>query len=248
MKLNRWVNHSPYGFVVALELVIILGYLLTGTIASLLKLTSLALYGIVNFGLAIIAIALMTGMGWWQTVGFRRPSKVSDFWYYLPPFLPVLINFIPGVWINSTRHLIVVIGVTLLVGFVEESFFRGLMLNTLISRGAWKAVAITALLFGMTHAINGLTGKDLTATAVQIFYAIAIGLAFAALALRKGLIWPLILAHFLTDSINMLQNPRMVVSSQENTLISAAVASIFTAYAVFLMVEEEKPAMNTESA
>ena len=62
------------------------------------------------------------------------------------------------------------------------------MLNALKASGAWKAAIITSLLFGLTHALNVLTGKSVIEDAAQIFYAVAIGFAYAALVLKKGIL------------------------------------------------------------
>ena len=38
----------------------------------------------------------------------------------------------------------------LMVGFVEEAIFRGLMLQALKARGLWQAAVVTALLFWLS--------------------------------------------------------------------------------------------------
>ena len=131
-------------------------YLVAGTIAHFLKLSNLGLYGLANLGLSVIALALLSGMGWWKSVGFRSPQKRSDLLYFIIPFLPMFTNFIPGVEITSLRYLLEVFLITLMVGFVEEVIFRGLMLHAIRERGHWKAAIITSLLFGLTHAMNTL--------------------------------------------------------------------------------------------
>jgi membrane protease YdiL (CAAX protease family) len=145
----------------------------------------MGLYSLANFGLTIIVAVLLTVMGWWKAVGFRAADRRGDLLYFLVPFIPMFLNFIPGIQVSSWRYLLEVFVITLMVGFVEESVFRGLMLNVLKTRGLWKAAIITTLLFGFTHAL-------------QICYAMAMG--FAALVLRKGILWPLVLTHWLLIS------------------------------------------------
>jgi membrane protease YdiL (CAAX protease family) len=126
------------------------------------------------------------------------------------------------------------------VGFVEEVMFRGLMLNALKVRGLWKAAIITALLFGLTHALNVLAGKSLVEDVAQIYYAVGIGFAFAALVLHTGILWPLVLAHWLIDFINFIQKPGFTYPAPWNVLIPVGLAVVFTAYGVFVMLQKNQ--------
>jgi membrane protease YdiL (CAAX protease family) len=240
MHRTLFAERHPYWFVAILEIVVIVVYFIAGTIAHFLKLSNLGLYGLANLGLTVIVAVLLTGMGWWKAVGFRSPARRGDLVYFLVPFIPMFINFIPGVEVTSLRYLMEVFAITLMVGFAEEGIFRGLMLNALKLQGLWKAAIITALLFGLTHALNALTGKSLAENLAQICYALAIGFAFAALVLRTGILWPLVLAHFLIDFVNFLQKPGFTYPAPWNVLITVSIAVVFTAYGVFVMLPKNR--------
>jgi membrane protease YdiL (CAAX protease family) len=122
-----------------------------------------------------------------------------------------------------------------MVGFVEEAFFRGLMLNALKGRGLWRAAIVTSILFGLTHAMNVIAGKSVAEDVAQIFYAMAIGFAYAALVLKKGVIWPLVLAHFLIDFTNFIQKPGFTFPPFWNLFIVISITLIFTAYGIYVM-------------
>ncbi len=235
MKRSLFAERHPYWFVALLEIVVIFVYLLAGTIAHFLNLSNLGLYGLANFGLTVIAAVMLTAMGWWKPVGFRSPDRRGDLVYYAIPFIPMFVNFIPGLEVSSPGYFVQVLVITLMVGFVEEAFFRGLMLNALKGHGFWKAAIITSLLFGLTHALNTLAGKSLFDDAVQIFYAVAIGFAYAALVLHKGILWPLVLAHVLIDFVNFLQKPGFVYPPSWEISIALGIAIIFTAYGLYMM-------------
>ncbi len=235
MKRTLFAERHPYWFVAILEIVVIFVYLVAGTIAHFLNLSNLGLYGLANLGLTVIAIILLTAMGWWKAVGFRSPQNRGDLVFYAIPFIPMFINFIPGLQVSSFVFLAEVCAITLMVGFVEEVFFRGLMLNALKARCFWRAAIITSLLFGLTHALNTLAGKSFVDDAAQIFYAVAIGFAFAALVLHKGILWPLVLAHFLIDFVNFLQKPGFVYPPMWEVFIALGIAILFTAYGLIIM-------------
>jgi CAAX protease family protein len=240
MKITRFAEHHPYWFVAILEIVVIVVYLTAGTIAHFLKLSSLGLYGLANLGLTIIVAVLLTVMGWWKATGFRSPDRRGDLLYFLVPFIPMFINFIPGIQVTSLRYLTEALAITLMVGFAEEVIFRGLILNALKVRGLWKAAIITALLFGLTHALNVLAGKSLVEDVAQIFYAVAIGFAYAALALQKGILWPLVLAHWLINFSNYIQTPGFTYPAPWNVLIAVGITVVFTAYGVFVMLQKNQ--------
>lgn len=235
MKHSGFAERHPYWFVAVLEVVVILVYLVAGTISHFLSLGNLELYGIANIALTAIVATMLTAMGWWRVTGFKRAARGRDLWWFLVPFVPMVVNLIPGVQVTSLSQLTGVLVVTLTVGFVEEGVFRGLMLAALKPRGMWQAAIVTALLFGLTHALNALSGKSLAAGAIQIFYATAIGFAFAALALRMGTIWPLVTAHFLTDFVYFLQKPGFAFAPAVDLIIAGGIAALFTGYGIWVM-------------
>ena len=230
-------SRHPYLFVALLEVAVIAVYWAAGLAAHVFGLTSLEVYALANATLAVIAVLLLSGLGWWRRVGFRAPATWGDLGYYLVPFLPVLVNLVPGLAVAGWGPLLAVVAVTLTVGFVEESLYRGLMLETLKSRGAWRAALITALLFGMTHAMNVLSGRQLGDDMALVIYTTAIGFAYAALVLRKGLLWPLVLAHATIDLTNLLQKPGLVFSPALNLAIALCTAVIFALYGLYVMRE-----------
>ncbi len=83
VRLTRFAELHPHGFVAILEAVVVLVYLLVGTIAYFLRLSNMVLYGLANFVLTLIVIALLTRLGWWKTVGFKPLRRWGDLLYFL---------------------------------------------------------------------------------------------------------------------------------------------------------------------
>lgn len=73
-------------------------------------------------------------------------------------------------------------------------------------------------------------------TAAQIFYALAIGFAFAALVLKKSILWPLVIAHFLIDFTSFMERPGFTFPPVWELLIVVSIAVIFTVYGLFVML------------
>lgn len=233
-----FAQRHPYWFVALLEVVTIAVYLLVGTVAYFTQLSNNWIYGSASLILSLVAALILTRMGRWKAVGFRWPNRPRDLWYFALPLLPVVITLIVGVEVTSLALLAEFFVITLLIGFAEEAIFRGLMLNALKAHGFWQAALITALLFGLSHALNGLAGKSMAETAAQIFYAVAFGFAFAALVLKQGILWPLVIVHFLIDFASFLQRPDFIISSDWNVLLVVGIALIFTLYGVFVMLQK----------
>ncbi len=236
MTQSRFAERHPFWFVAILEVMVIFVYLALGTIAHFTNLSSIGLEGIANLVLTIIAVILLSVMGWWRVAGFRPPDHPADLLYFIVPFLPAVISLVAGIELKNILVVTQLLIITSMVGFAEEAIFRGLMLNALKSRGAWTAAIVTSLLFGLSHSLNVLSGKNLADIVTQILYALAIGFAFAALVLKKGIIWPLVLAHFLIDFTAMIG--RTDFSPVLNGVLGVAITFVLGSYGLFVMLQK----------
>jgi membrane protease YdiL (CAAX protease family) len=241
MNQVRFAERHPYWFVTALEVVIISIYLLAGTVAHFLNLSTMGLYGLANLILVIVVTVWLTSLRWWKAVGYRAAARGADLLYYLLPFLPAVTNLVPGVQLRGWGYAAEILVIMLMVGFTEESIFRGLMLHAIKPRGPWKAAITTALLFGLTHALNTLAGRSPLDAVVQICFALSLGFAFAALVLKKGLLWPLVLAHWLINVASYMQPANLSYPLAWDLLKTGSVSIIFAAYGLILMLRKEQP-------
>lgn len=87
------------------------------------------------------------------------------------------------------------------------------------------------------HLLNLLFGADLGATLLQTAYATAMGFGFAAVTLRTGVLWPLIVIHALIDFAGFVTSGRTVATSvtSMDTAICALYTPGFTAYGISMM-------------
>jgi membrane protease YdiL (CAAX protease family) len=109
------------------------------------------------------------------------------------------------------------------------------MLSALRTTGLWRAIIVTSVLFGLTQLANVLAGATVLETVSQVVYTIAFGAAFAALVLRAGIIWPLVLAHAVIDAAYFLQVPGFTFSTLWTLIINLGATVGFTAYGIFVM-------------
>jgi len=236
--MKRAVEKHPYRFVGAMFLTVLGVYVLAGAVTKRLGLPSETLYYGANATLAVIAVALVTGLGWWRTIGFRRPDRPRVLWLFWLPFLTALANLVGGLRPVDPGRALTFLALALAVGLVEEVFFRGLMLRPLLKRGLWRAVLVSTVLFGLMHSLNVAAGWNALAVALQISYALAIGFGYAALVIRTGVIWPLVLAHALTDLFGYLGANTLTIEAAPSTIevvISLGVIVIYVVYGVALL-------------
>ena len=105
----------------------------------------------------------------------------------------------------------------LVTGMFEEAFFREFLMDYTARHyggGGWGPllqVLVSALVFGLVHAIWGLAGGSLVGAGFAMYYTSLLGggLAIVYLAGGRGL-WPCVAAHV---AINLVCEPWMILSA-----------------------------------
>lgn len=247
---NSFPQRRPILFSVVLLVVFLVTYLIAGTITYAFKLPTLATCVIGDGVLALIAILLLSRLHWWRESGFRLPSKPRSLWLFIVPCLPVVLNAFAGFGYPGMSHLLLFFALALVVGFVEEAYFRGMILSALVPRGPWQAVITSSILFGIGHLFNLAAGANLEATLLQVVYVLSIGLMYAALRLRTQTILPLILLHGLTDFFGFLAFNSTIVTTGLSTLVFVVTAGeivIYTVYCIILMRQVKPQTLGTDT-
>ncbi|GLV56299.1 hypothetical protein KDH_31400 [Dictyobacter sp. S3.2.2.5] len=161
-----------------------------------------------------------------------------DIALYIVPFivivLPSIVAFPMVNRQSSTPIIVLALIAALLVGFTEESFFRGLLLQSALPMGIWPSVLISSVLFGVVHLSNILAGFTWNYVLGQALFAFGFGVLLSGLRLRTGSIWPGILFHAAKDFpglILLTVNPHQVLSTPLNlALLSSGI------YCVVLLI------------
>lgn len=169
------------------------------------------------------------------------PVKKGKYLGFLPLALLSTVNFWNGIEAQAAP---VEMGLYMLsmvlVGFLEEVIFRGLLFQAMRPGGETTAIVVSSLTFGVGHIVNLLLGAPLLETLLQLVYASAIGFCFTAVFIRSGSILPCILAHAVTNATSILAPE----PSQRQRIFSAAVLTFLSiGYGFWLLKrnEEEKP-------
>lgn len=94
---------------------------------------------------------------------------------------------------NAAENAVMLLYVCLLGPILEETLFRGLILQGLRSWGDKLAIIVSGVLFGLMHM-----------NLVQGIFAAMLGMFFAFVAVKSGSIIPTIILHILNNSISMI--------------------------------------------
>lgn len=148
-----------------------------------------------------IALLLASRLGF-RRAGFRRDLDPAGRRSLLLLALPILAAAL-AIAVKASvgpGPVLFTGGLAILVGLHEETWFRGVILTALATRGPTYAVVASAMLFGIIHSFNVLTtGAPAGAVAYQVTTAALIGIVFGAVRLRTASIWPTILTHAAVD-------------------------------------------------
>jgi membrane protease YdiL (CAAX protease family) len=157
----------------------------------------------------LFIVVVLTRLHWWRRVGFTPVRQ----WRAPHLAIPlVLILALPTVGLSArglmaTTALVLTLQVGFLVGdiFMEEVTYRGVILEALAGHSIVPRVALSAVLFGLSHLDNlFLPAADELGVAYQIFEAALVGILFAAVRLRMNTIWPVMIVHAAYDLMLVL--------------------------------------------
>jgi uncharacterized protein len=236
--IRHFVIRYPYRSALSFWLLFFFLNIPAGVIGLALTMNPLMLVIVADSLISIAGILLILGLLWWKRAGFSTIGERHDIILYLPPIGIALISLVEGVTIPAPSLIILFVLFSLVVGLAEETFFRGLILPTLLPVGIWRAVLISAVLFAVPHLLNAVGGAwDPLFTVADSVAAFGIGIAFAALLIRTGSIWPLIGIHALVNFTALLSLGSLFIPAQSpaELAVTVVVGILMTLYGVYLL-------------
>jgi uncharacterized protein len=141
----------------------------------------------------------------WDHV-FTDPRRLSmGFWFWLAPSLMLiaaLLRFTGVSWGSFTsEHLAAIIAAGVLVGFAEETLFRGIILRALRNgaRHEGAVALVSSLWFGFFHLTNLITGAPAASVLNQCLVASAFGIALYLARRARGVLVLAMVIHAVWD-------------------------------------------------
>ena len=231
-------QRHPYLAAALLFLATLAAFLTSGTLVTVFEWPVMSLYVLALGTVGLLCAALLAQTGWWRAIGFRGPYAGRQLWLFWVAFVPVVGNLVDGVTVTEPQAVAGFMGLALLSGLVEETVFRGLILRALLPVGRWRAVTLSALLFGGMHILNALSISSPAYAVLQVAYAAAIGFGYAALVVHTGTLWPLVAAHTLTNFAGFIAaggaGSAGAVATRD-MLFAAVYVVLFSLYGLFVL-------------
>lgn len=146
--------------------------------------------------------------GWWSDIWRETPTyrqKPQRLWLVVIPaalVVQILLLAVDVPWADRTLGLILIVLVgTLLVGFGEEFFFRGILVTALRARhGEFVTMLVSSLLFGLGHVFGAaIAGLEPAAIVFQVVFLSMDGAILYAVRRVTGTLWAPIVLHALGD-------------------------------------------------
>ena len=196
---------------VTLGLVLIMG--VTGTLAYLAGLTGYAPLALAFAPIALVLVIIFSWRRDWRSLGFRRPQATSSArWVMLVALLPVSVISLSLGLDTGAPFLIEFAGLALLVAFVEESLFRGVLLRAFASSGWILAVTVTSAAFALAHSVTALSpAADLGGVIRTILFAFLFGIVAALSTILTQSVLPAMVLRAAFNFVGFILTPRSAV-------------------------------------
>ncbi len=165
-------------------------------------------------------------------------GKRSHYLWFVPLILLLTVNLWHGVQMNkSPQETAFYVVSMLLVGFLEEVIFRGLLFKAMCPNGIKSAFIVSSLTFGIGHIVNLLNGAELLPTLLQVCYAVAIGFLFTLIVYKGKSLWPCILTHSTFNSLSAFSVEPDITG---RIITAAALCVIPVAYALWILKSSKR--------
>jgi len=191
----------------------------------------------------LLAAALVIAVAWRAgpaAMGLRLPSPISSLrlaWLPLA-YVGLMLAFDLALGLPPAQTVAIVACNMLLVAVSEELMFRSILFGGMRVRlGLWPAVLLTSLLFGLVHTLNVFGTGQLDQALMQSLTAFMQGLAYLAIRIRTGSVWPMVVVHALWDfslMIAQLAHPAGTAGTHWSILPVMLVLPVF-GYGLFLL-------------
>lgn len=246
--VNTRKKSHPILFSLMLGILLILLISIASAAASIMELSDNGIL-IAQSGaflvMAIIVTVYMTGGSRsLAQFGFKPLDRATskDVLYYIPLLIIALIQpLMSGINVKLTSaEVLFYLVFTLLVGFTEESLFRGIIREKLKFRGSLFYIVFSSLLFGILHMANALNGSEPLHILLQVINALLLGFIFALLIETTGNIIPLIAFHFVYDALAFMSNENL----DQEVLVVAILNLAYLIYGVYLVYSLRRKKLN----
>jgi hypothetical protein len=237
---ERISDRYPVAFSILLGILLIFFITIASATAQILKLSDIGM--IVAQGTAFLIMAIIITIYMknksksLSTFGFKKIKllKSKKVLYYIPLLIIALVNPVLGGFNDelTIMHILIIITFAFLVGYTEETIFRGIIKEVLKFKSTAFYIIFSSAFFGILHMGHALAGKNLTSVLLLVTNAFLLGLILALLIVIINNIIPLIAFHFLYDTLAIMTNSSL---KERETFVLAILTILYTTYGIYLV-------------
>lgn len=194
-----------------------------------------------TLGATLVLLAIAGWLGWLSSIGILRLGSWQLWLITIPLFAYLIMAYLYGFFgdlsfdfgifarSETAREMLLRGGI---VGFVEETLFRGIILYVLVrawggsKRGLLLSVLVQAALFAVPHLLQAMAGSSWDQVFMVIVNGFVSGVWWGVLVLLGGSLWPVMLLHGLSN-----------LSVQVKSLSSASIEPAIAAYGRATLLE-----------
>lgn len=207
MESNKTFSRKhPIIMIIVIELCLMIMLTIGGAIAHIKQLSDYAPVIIAFIPIATILIFYFTWKRKWAYFGFNLSRTKNNWIYYVPLLIILVIICFQGYSALPVETIAFYIGFAILVGFVEESIYRGIMVKILLPL---------------------LSGQSLSETGLQLIYSLLIGIVLAQFFIKTGNLVPLILFHTIHNLIQFLGDEGSNIILDVTIIVILCLTAIF---------------------
>ena len=155
--------------------------------------------------MALILFFWIGKNGLMKKYGLCRSSvPAKNFLYYIPLAVIASASLWTGIGLRFTILETICFVVSMCcVGFIEEVIFRGFLFRAMEKDNLRTAIIVSSLTFGLGHISNLFNGSGRTpaSSAVQIIFAVLVGLVLVTIFYRGGSLIPCIVFHSVNNAL-----------------------------------------------
>ena len=151
--------------------------------------------------------------------GHRTPRNAARALWWVPSGAVVALVLLGSGVAVRLAVVPAIVWLTLAVGLNEELFYRGIVFKVMRRYGTCRAIAYSALIFGVLHLANLGNGSSAGYLLLQVVFSALFGFVTAELVAVTGSLWPGVAFHAAYDTVAYLGGD----SSSTTALASLAV-------------------------
>jgi hypothetical protein len=174
---------------------------MAGMVSALTEFSSKTTFFAAFLIVGLIEVVYMSRKGLWSEYGFDINSHKSMKLILLSPLMVIaMIPIFAGIDNGlNLLDIIYIIVYMLIVAFVEEVLYRGIILSNLKTKSVKFGIIGSAVMFGLSHLITASSGKALLDVLFLIIMALTVGIILGLIIIYTGNIYICIAYHFINN-------------------------------------------------